>query len=101
MLAMPLNEIYQTNLNLREENAGKVDSLLKEVTGKEAKSEVFDETRLTKIIHEDSEVMVLQGTGQGWAGVEKDAVAEQEEVESASPKRRSKAGRLISGGRCG
>ena len=55
-----LEETYQNVLILREEYAGKVDRLLNEATGKGAGSEVFDETRLTKIIQEDNEVMVLQ-----------------------------------------
>ena len=45
-----LEETYQNVLSLREEYAGKVDRLLNEATGKGAGSEVFDETRLTKIV---------------------------------------------------
>ena len=55
-----LEETHQNVLNPKEEYAGKVDRLLKEATGKRAKSEVFDETRLTKIVYVDSKVMVLQ-----------------------------------------
>ena len=55
-----LEETYQIVLNLREEYAGKVDHLLKEATGRDAETEVFNENQLTKIVHEDNEVMVLE-----------------------------------------
>ena len=55
-----LEETYQNVLSLREEYAGKVDHLLKEATGRDAETEVFNENQLTKIVHEDNEVMVLE-----------------------------------------
>ena len=42
-----------------EEYAGRVDKLAKEATGKRVESKVFNKTQLTKIVHEDNEVMVL------------------------------------------
>ena len=37
-----------------------MDHLLKEATGRDAETEVFNENQLTKIVHEDNEVMVLE-----------------------------------------
>ena len=93
-----LEETYQNVLNLREEYAGKVDSLLNEATGKRAESEVFEETGLTKIVHEDSEVMVLHLKQDRDGPVSKQT---QWLSRRRFSKRRSKAGRPTGGGRWG
>ena len=93
-----VEETYQNILNLREEYAGKVDRLLKEATGKVAQSEVFNETRLTNIVHEDSEFLVLQlkqdRDGPVWRHTHY-AVAELEEAEPAAHAQEDEQGRKV------
>ena len=40
---------YKNVVNVREENTGKVDGLLKEATGRDSATETFDKTKVTKI----------------------------------------------------
>ena len=55
-----LEEAYKNIMNLKEEYADKLETLIREATGEESQDEEFNSNCLTRIIKEQDEIMVLQ-----------------------------------------